>query len=89
MMPSFCVVLPVRNIEATLVSVVARVLDAAEQTGAGFEVLIVDNGSHDDTWDAACDLARRFPQILAVRSPNQIGLGQIIDSVQERRADPV
>ena len=52
------VVIPTRNRRATLVDTLARVL-AQECPSSGFEVIVVDNGSTDETADALADLARR------------------------------
>ncbi len=52
------VVIPTRNRKATLVDTVARVLEQESPPG-GSEVIVVDNGSTDDTADALGDLERR------------------------------
>jgi glycosyltransferase involved in cell wall biosynthesis len=67
-----------------LLSVVVPVLDEAPNIaplcaeigsldGRDFEVIFVDDGSTDGTWDAICDAHRRDPRFRAVRLRNNAG----------------
>lgn len=69
---SLSVVLPVLNAERTLAKNLEHVLEVLSDLRERFEVLIVDQGSTDQTADVAHELATTFPQLkLARRSPEQ------------------
>jgi hypothetical protein len=76
--------------ERTLRPEVLRILDLAEVLGRQVAIAIVDDGSHDGTYEAACELAREFPQIVILRQPYQRGLGGALAQVRLRlRVDQV
>jgi glycosyltransferase involved in cell wall biosynthesis len=65
--PFVSVVVPARNEEATLGPCVASIL-GQERTPAGFEVLVVENGSRDRTRAVAEALARDDPRVRVLAS---------------------
>jgi len=71
---SLTVLLPVRNAQSTLTDRVMQTLETAAEMAERFEIVIVDDGSTDDTSEVAFELARDFPQVRAVRHGR--GLGQ-------------
>jgi glycosyltransferase involved in cell wall biosynthesis len=86
---SLCVILPIHNAERTLLRDVSEVLDAAGELTSRVEVLIVDDGSHDDSFDVASELASRYPQVRVVRRATAGGLGEAIREVRGRVAADV
>ncbi len=82
--PTATIVLPVHNRERTLRPEVLRILDLAEIMHRRVVVAIVDDGSRDGTYEAACELARQFPQVRALRQPHQCGLGAALLSAEAR-----
>ena len=60
---SLSYILPVKNAQGDLSRQVERLLDMLSELTPWFELLIVDEGSHDDTADVAHDLAQRYPQV--------------------------
>jgi hypothetical protein len=78
------IVLPVHNRERTLRPEVLRILDLAAILHRRVVVAIVDDGSHDGTYEAASELARQFPQVRVLRQPYQRGLGGALELVQSR-----
>lgn len=60
--------IPVRNAQTTLEAEVTRVLDVLPDLTPEFEVVIVDNASHDATPEIAEELAIRYPQLRVVRN---------------------
>ena len=65
--PHFSVIIPAYNAEATLASTVQSVLD---QSFTDFEVIIVDDGSKDDTVRLALKLCAKDLRIRTVSQPN-------------------
>lgn len=78
------IVLPVHNRERSLRPEVLRILDLAEILHRRVLVAIVDDGSHDGTFETACELARQYPQVRALRQPYQCGLGGALEQVRLR-----
>ena len=70
---SLSVILPVNNAEATLVNQVEELLDVLPELTSDFEIMIVDDGSTDDTPDIASELAARYPQIQLLRHEHSQG----------------
>ena len=88
--PTATIVLPVHNMERSLRPEVLRILDLAEVLGRRVAIAIVDDGSHDATYEIACDLARVYPQVSVLRQPYQRGLGGALEQVRTRlRVDQV
>lgn len=77
---SLTVVLPVYNAEDRLADQVERLLDVLPEMSRRFEVVIVDDGSIDDTPDVARELAMHFPQVNLVRHPVRLGLEEAIQT---------
>ena len=67
------VCLPVHNVQATLERNVTRMLDVLTELTAEFELVIVDNGSTDETADAAHELTVRYPQVRVTTNRAQLG----------------
>ena len=71
-------IMPVRNCESTLARQVARWLEIIPELTQKFEVLIVDDGSADHTFDIANELSREYPQIRALRNMVSRGTQQAV-----------
>lgn len=82
MRKNLSVVLPVYNAEATLQLDVLKVLDVAGELASRLRVFIVDDGSIDDTYDAAVELATRYPQVRVTRHAHRLGLGKALDGLR-------
>lgn len=81
---SATIVLPVHNVERTLRPLLLRILELAETTARRLQLVVVDDGSTDGTYEAACELARQFPQVRVLRQPYQHGLRPALDAVRRR-----
>ena len=75
---SLSIVLPVHNAQATLRHDVLSVLEIADPLGDRLEVLILDDGSTDDTIEVAHELVTCYPQVKVVRHRVRRGLGPMI-----------
>jgi len=83
-------ILPVRDCEASLGRQVARWLEIIPELTQRFELLIVDDGSSDHTFDIAEDLARQFPQVRALRNTVARGTQQAVRAgLEQARGDIV
>jgi hypothetical protein len=78
------VVLPVHNAERMLRPGVLRILDLVEMTPHRLRLVIVDDGSTDGAYEAACELASQFPQVSVLRQPQRRGLGAALDLARQR-----
>ncbi|MDZ4821157.1 MAG: glycosyltransferase [Planctomycetota bacterium] len=81
---SLSVLLPVHNAQATLESDVTGILDIVPELSSQFELWIVDDASHDGTWEVANELSRRYPQVKAVRQPARRGAAVAIQAAIKR-----
>lgn len=87
---SLTVVLPVHNAESTLRQSVERVLEVAGELTPQLDLLIVDDGSMDDSFDVAQEMAARYRQVRVIRQPQRRGLGPTLNAVRRRvRSDVV
>ena len=67
------VIIPVYNSATILPELVARLLDVLEKMGVGFEVLLVDDGSRDRSWDVIKDLAQAHSAVRGVNLMRNYG----------------
>jgi glycosyltransferase involved in cell wall biosynthesis len=61
--PAISVVIPAYHSEKTLPKLVARLDHVLKDVAASFEVVLVDDGSGDETWNVILALAREYPFI--------------------------
>lgn len=71
--PSISIVIPLYNEGSHLSSLLSDLKAALEQTGCPFEIVLVDDGSPDDTWQTIRDQAQTFPSLQAVRLSRNFG----------------
>ena len=70
---SVSVVFPVYNVEATLCAQVDELLDVLPEMSSEFEIVIVDDGSVDQTYEVGIELAWTYPQIKTIRLGQRAG----------------
>jgi glycosyltransferase involved in cell wall biosynthesis len=73
-------VLPAHNEEANIAPVVARALEVLPHFADRFEVIVVDDGSRDNTGRIAADIAAVEPRVRVVRHPRNRGYGAALTS---------
>jgi polyisoprenyl-phosphate glycosyltransferase len=75
---SLSIIVPVRDVEATLTERVQHLLDVLPDLTTKFEIVVVDDGSADHTVDVARDLACTYPQLRLVTQPERRGYDQAV-----------
>lgn len=63
---SYSVVIPVYNSEAIVASTVERVIEVFGGAGLRFEIVLVNDGSHDRSWSVISEIARTTPHVVAL-----------------------
>jgi len=70
---SITVVVPVFNGSATLPELTARLEGVLALTAAAYEVILVDDGSADDSWRTIAASAARYPWVRGIRLMRNFG----------------
>lgn len=73
MSSSLSIVFVTHNSESTLTPDILNLLDIAGDLSSYLELLIIDDGSTDETLSVAHDLARRFPQVYVQHNAMRYG----------------
>jgi len=71
--PGLSAVVPAYNSEASLVPLLARLEPVLVQLADRFEVVIVNDGSRDRTWETIQGLARTYPWVRAINLARNCG----------------
>jgi glycosyltransferase involved in cell wall biosynthesis len=66
---------PAYNDSGTIASMVIRAVHAASELTPDFEVIVVNDGSHDATGTIAEELARTYPQVRVIHHERNRGYG--------------
>lgn len=64
--PQFSVVIPVYNSEGIVGETVKRTCETLDAQGVTFEIILVNDGSPDNSWNVIVDIARRDPRVVAI-----------------------
>lgn len=80
MNPSLTVVLPLRNVESTLPTYLAELLEILPEVTTKFEVVMVDDGSTDLTIDVAQEQSLAYPQVQLLVHPAKLGAQESLRS---------
>ncbi|MGA3007630.1 MAG: glycosyltransferase family 2 protein [Opitutaceae bacterium] len=71
--PSLSIVVPCYNEEAIVAETMARLHAAAQATGRPYEIVAIDDGSHDRTWETIAAAAQRDARVRGVRLTRNFG----------------
>jgi dolichol-phosphate mannosyltransferase len=84
------VVIPARDEEACISSTVEHLHLELSLHGVPHEIIVVDDGSSDGTWDVLTSVKERVPALKPVRSPGPFGFGRaIIHGLDAMQGDAV
>jgi dolichol-phosphate mannosyltransferase len=72
------VVIPVRNEERCICSTVEHLDLELRLRGVPHEIIVVDDGSSDSTWQKLCELREHLPSLRPVQNPGANGFGRAI-----------
>ncbi|MFD1677497.1 glycosyltransferase family 2 protein [Alicyclobacillus fodiniaquatilis] len=67
------VVIPVMNEAQHIRNTLALIAAFVSQSSSSFEVIVIDDGSTDGTWDALCLAASDLPQVYGIRLSRNFG----------------
>jgi dolichol-phosphate mannosyltransferase len=72
------VVIPARDEEACIASTIEHLHIELRLRGVPHEIVVVDDGSSDSTWEILSSLQERVPALVPVRNPGPHGFGRAI-----------
>ena len=80
MSQNVCIIVPVHNVEQVLHHRMMNLIDVISELTDDFEIRIIDDSSIDGTYEIACQLAKEYPQVHAVRTSEQLGIAIAAES---------
>lgn len=70
---SISIIVPVYNSQEILPGLVERLIPALDRICKVYEIILVNDGSHDASWQVIQDLSKIFPQILGINLMRNYG----------------
>jgi len=64
---SYSVVVPVYNSAGIVGTTIDEIVSTMESQGLKYELILVNDGSHDNSWEVIAERARRHPHVSAIR----------------------
>ncbi len=64
--PSLCILVPVYNSSEILPKLIEKIIPVAKSLNVPFEVVLVNDGSSDDSWNIICDFAAKHTWIRGI-----------------------
>lgn len=86
----FSVIIPARDEEESLPATLADIHETFQAAGIPHELVVVDDGSKDQTWAVVQELKTKFPTLAPVRNTGQNGFGRaVVCGLDHSRGDAV
>jgi len=73
MEPEISIVVPLRNESANVHPLAQRIFAALERVSGGVELILVDDGSSDDTWQQILQARQAYRDLRPIRHPHNRG----------------
>jgi undecaprenyl-phosphate 4-deoxy-4-formamido-L-arabinose transferase len=84
------VVIPVYRSEASLPELVARIRSVLKKRGCAFEILFVNDGSPDQSWEIISKLAQAHPEVRGIHLSRNFGQhNALLCGIREARHDVI
>ena len=84
------VVIPARDEEESLPSTLADLTACLEREGVPHEIVVVDDGSRDRTWEVLQELRQGIPTLVPVQNTGGNGFGRaVVFGLDHSRGDAV
>jgi dolichol-phosphate mannosyltransferase len=71
--PQLSVIVPLRNESANVKPLVERIIGAFRQPSPALEIILVDDGSSDDTWNEITEQTRAHPEVRGLKHERNAG----------------
>jgi glycosyltransferase involved in cell wall biosynthesis len=62
----FSVIIPVYNSQNTLKALIEGIINTFDEMGRSFEIIAVEDGSTDNSWDTLESLKKEYPENLSI-----------------------
>ena len=86
----FSVVIPARDEEESLPSTIEDIFRTFTAANVPHEIVVVDDGSKDRTWEVLLGLKQTYPTLAPVRNPGPHGFGRaVVYGLDHSRGDAV
>ena len=90
MIPYASVVVPVHNESESIPTLLAEIHDALRPFGKPYEVLLVDDGSDDGSWELIQSLRATYPELIGLRLSRNFGqTGALMAGIDRSRGEIV
>ncbi len=86
----FSVIIPARDEEKSLPETIRHIFNVFTREGIPHEIVVIDDGSRDRTWNVLRELQKDIPSLMPVQNPGPHGFGRaIIYGLNHSRGDAV
>ncbi|MDP3732734.1 MAG: glycosyltransferase [Candidatus Omnitrophota bacterium] len=72
------IVMPAYNEAGHIVGSIEETVQAFKSFGYPWELIVMDDGSSDNTYEAAMALSQKYPQLIVKKNPYNLGKGRAI-----------
>jgi len=76
--PTISVIVPARDEEEAILRCINETIAVMEVAGFGYELIVVDDGSRDRTYEVAEEMARKFSKVKVLRFEVNLGKGYAV-----------
>jgi len=76
--PMISIIIPARDEEEAIVRCLNETIAVMDGAGFGYELIVVDDGSRDHTYEVAEEMARKFGKVKVLRCDLNLGKGYAV-----------